>query len=198
MIIEILTLNREKINDFSFERNKLLKSAKADWVLFLDTDEILSDELKKEIKELDPENYSGFYIKRKIIFCGEKAGEDKVLRLAKKDAGKWERRVHEIWKVKGQTKTLENYIIHNTAEDLHSYIEKMNKYSDLHASENLKEGKKTNLFKIVFYPKVKFIQNILMGRRFVFSMLQSFHSFLSWGKEWELVTRQTRDKQKYE
>jgi hypothetical protein len=106
--------------------------------------------------------------------------------LAKKGVGEWKRKVHETWEVKGKVGVLKNYIIHETGKNLFSYIEKMNRYSDIHAKENLREIKKSNLFKIIFYPKVKFVQNIFSGRGFIFSMLQSFHSFLSWTKQWEL------------
>lgn len=184
--IETLTLNDPRITDFALARNKLLESAKEDWIIFIDTDEVVSKELESELKDLNPEDINGFYIKRKIIFLGKEIGEDKVLRLGRKGSGKWARKVHETWNIKGKTRTLKNYIIHDTASDLHSYIEKMNKYSNLHALENKVEGKKTNIFKIIFYPKAKFIQNIFSGRGFVFSMLQSFHSFLGWSKLWNL------------
>lgn len=183
---EIITLNKPDIKDFSKERNYLLEKAKSEWVFFVDTDETVSENLKKEIQELDPKNFDGFYINRKILFMGRVIGEDKVLRLGRKNSGKWVREVHEVWDIKGKIGTLKNYIIHNTAKNLSFYIAKMNKYSDMHARANLIEGKKSSLFKIIFYPKVKFLQNLISGRGFVFSMLQSFHSFLSWSKQWEL------------
>lgn len=183
---QVITLREKDIQDFAQSRNKLLKDAKEEWVLFLDSDETLTRELKKEIEDLDPKNYNGFFIKRKIIFLGQNSGEDKVLRLGRKDAGRWNRKVHETWDIKGNVGTLGNYIIHDTGNDLHSYIDKMNKYSDIHARENISEGKKTSLLKIIFYPKFKLIKNLLSGRSFVFSMLQSFHSFLGWAKIWEL------------
>ncbi|MCX6704407.1 MAG: hypothetical protein NTZ07_03080 [Candidatus Woesebacteria bacterium] len=184
--LDIITLNKPGITDFACARNELLRKVRSEWVLFLDSDEKLSSELEKEISRLNPEDNTGFYIKRKIIFLGKEIGEDKVLRLAKKNSGKWVRKVHETWQVKGKIGTLKNYIIHNTADNLHEDIEKMNRYSSIHAAENLKEGKRSNLFKMIFYPKLKFIQNILAGRGFVFSVLQSFHSFLGWAKQWEL------------
>ena len=183
---EIITLNNPGIKDFSKERNYLLEKAKSDWIFFVDTDETVTENLKKEIRELNPDNFNGFYVKRKIIFLGHEIGEDKVLRLGRKNAGKWVREVHEVWDTEGRIGVLKNYIIHNTAEDLGSYVAKMNKYSDMHARANLIEGKKSSLFKIIFYPKMKFLQNIITGRGFVFSVLQSFHSFLSWSKQWEL------------
>jgi len=183
---EIITLNKPGITDFAKERNDLLKKTKSEWVLFLDTDEKATKELDGEIKNLNPRKYNGFYIKRKIVFLGKNIGEDKVLRLAKKNSGKWVRKVHETWQVKEKIGILKNYIIHNTADNLHDYIEKMSSYSGIHAKENLKEGKTSSLFKIIFYPKFKFIENLLAGRGFVFSILQSFHSFLAWSNLWLL------------
>jgi hypothetical protein len=184
--MEIITLRKDDITDFARERNLLLDKAKAEWILFLDSDEKLSESLKKEISHLDTKGFEGFFIKRKIFFLGRVVGEDKVLRLAKKNSGRWIRKVHETWEVKGKTGILKNYIIHDTADNLHDYIGKINSYSSIHAAENKREGKHSDLFKIVFFPKIKFVQNVLSGRGFVFSMLQSFHSFLGWAKQWEL------------
>jgi glycosyltransferase involved in cell wall biosynthesis len=185
--LEIITLNKPGITNFAKARNELLEKSKAEWLFFVDSDEKVTPELMKEVKDtisrdLDVDAY---YVKRKIYFLGEYIGEDKVLRLAKRNLGKWTRAVHEVWYVGSHTVgVFKNYLIHNTAGNLHEYIERINKYSTIHAKENRREGKKSNLFKIIFYPTFKFIQNLLMGRGFVFSMLQSFHSFLAWSKEW--------------
>lgn len=188
MKISIVTLKNKKIDDFAKERNRTLRKTQGKWVLFLDSDEIMSSELKAEIKNLDPGGYGGFYVKRKNYFLGWYAGTDKIIRLVKKGSGKWERFVHETYHPRGGTKIglLKNYLIHSTAKDLHAYVDKINNYSTLHALANQKEGKISSLFKIVFYPKMKFLQNLLAGRGFVFSMLQSFHSFLGWSKLWFL------------
>jgi hypothetical protein len=187
---EIITLNKPNITDFSKERNILLKKAKSEWVLFLDSDEKLSNKLEKEISDLDPKECGGFIIKRKIIFLGKEIGEDKVVRLVKRNSGKWVRAVHEAWQTRQEVRPLDGYINHNTANNMHDYIDKMNKYSVIHAKENLKEGKTSSLFKIILYPKLKFVENLLAGRGFVFSMLQSFHSFFAWANLW-LLTRNT-------
>ena len=75
---EVITLNKPEIADFAAERNHLLKKSKSDWVLFLDFDEKLSKELEDEIEKLNPKDFNGFYIKRKIIFLRKEIGEDKV------------------------------------------------------------------------------------------------------------------------
>lgn len=182
-MLSTLILDKPNITDFAKERNGLLKKAKTEWVLFLDSDEIVTDELQKEISNaiLD-KNYNGYYIKRKIIFCGTSAGEDKMLKLARKNSGVWKRKVHEFWDVQGKIGVLNNYIVHNTANNLTSYINKIDYYSTLHAESILKEGKTSNLFKIVFFPIAKFFVTIYQFKNVVFSIMQSLHSYLAWSK----------------
>jgi hypothetical protein len=184
--LEIITLKKDGITDFAKERNDLLRKSKAEWVFFVDSDETVPEELETEISnlKLQTSNFSGFYVYRKNYFLGKYIGTDKILRLGRRDAGKWERSVHEIWQIDGNIGRLKNPLIHNTAKDLHEFINKINFYSTLHAEENLKRGKRSNIFKIIFFPVFKFFQSIIMGRGFVMSMLQSFHSFLAWSKEW--------------
>jgi hypothetical protein len=188
--LDIVTLKKNDIKDFAYERNRLLKGAKGEWVFFLDSDEKLTPELSAEIDRLlkvpNLKILNGFYIKRKIFFLGEYVGIDRVLRLGRRKSGKWKRAVHETWDVGTRFGTLRGYIIHNTAGSIKEYIKRLNKYSDIHAKENSKEGKGSNAFRIIAYPPGKFFLNIIYGRGFVFSMLQSFHSFLSWAKQWEL------------
>ncbi len=189
---EIIALNKPDISDFAGERNKLLKKTKSKWIFFLDSDEKMSKTLEKELKTLSSKwkveeiRHTAYIVKRRNFFVGTYIGTDKIIRLGKKNAGKWERKVHEVWRVKGKVGVLKNPIIHNTAKNLHEYIGKLNRYSTLHAEANIKEGKKFSLFKIIFYPKLKFIQSIIIGRGLVFSIFQAFHSFLSWAKQWEL------------
>lgn len=184
---EIITLKKDKITDFAKERNLLLAKSKASWVFFVDTDETVSKQLQKEIEETlndsKANDYNGFYIKRKNYFLGQYSGTDRILRLAKKTKGQWKRRVHETWQVEGKVGELKNPLIHNTAKSLYEFIGKIDNYSTLHAKENFENGKRSNIGKIIFYPIFKFIQSILMGRGFVMSMLQSFHSFLAWSKQ---------------
>ena len=182
-MLSILKLNKPNITDFAKERNELLKKAKTDWVLFVDTDEIVSKELEKEISGviLD-KKYSGYYIKRKIFFCGIPAGEDKMLRLGRRKAGHWKRKVHEYWDIEGKVGILNNYIIHNTAVDLNSYIKKVDYHSTLHAEEVNREGKHSSLIKIIVYSIGNLVVHFIKSRNIVYSLMKSLHSYLSWTK----------------
>ena len=191
MQISLIVLNKKTITDFAKERNGLLKNAKNGWVFFVDSDEEVTDELKDELKKLKPGKFKAFYIKRKNYFLGRYVGIDKIIRLIKKDFGRWERAVHEIYHPRGGTEVgdLKNYLLHNTGDDLGGYIDKINNYSTLHALANNKEGKKATLFKIIFYPLLKFMQTFYKSKHGVFSLMQAFHSFLSWSKLWIIQTK---------
>ena len=171
-------------SDFSAQRNYGLSKAKGEWVLFVDADEVVSPKLAEEIKEATKSEYSGFYIKRVGVI------DEYILRLGK--GGKWHRKIHEEWSVKGKVGKLSSPLLHSPTFQLKSFLAKINYYSTLHAKSNSIEGKKSNLIKIIFWPIYKFFYYFVIKRGyrakngFVFSALMGAHSFLSWAKLWEL------------
>lgn len=184
-------------NDFSQQRNFGLEKARGEWVLFVDADERVSNSLREEVIKLlsyKVIKYNGFYLKRRDFMWGKelKYGETggiKLLRLAKKDAGKWRRAVHEIWDVKGLVGKLKSPLLHYSHPTLREFIAEVDWMSTIHARENKKEGKKSNLFKIIFYPKFKFLNNWILKFGFLdgvpgllVALIMSFHSYLSWSK----------------
>jgi hypothetical protein len=187
--VSIVTLNKIGINDFAKERNTLLSKSKTDWVFFVDKDETVPDALRQEINQLINNSLNpikGYYVKRHNYFLGKYVGTDKIVRIMKKRSGKWMRAVHEVFVLNNSVKVgqLENPLIHNTAENLHGYINKINFYAKIHAKENIKEGKKSNIVKIAIYPFIKFVVTLAKSRNIVFSIMQSFHSFLGWSIMW--------------
>lgn len=180
MNMQVLTLNKPNITNFSLERNKLMQSVDDQWILFLDKDESISNSQFPISNQ-----FSSYQFLRKNFFLGKYVGNDILIRLVKKGTGKWVRDVHEIWQSKktnlvGVMKN--SFIIHNTADNLTDYLNKINNYSTLHAKANFDEGKKATLFKIIFFPIVKFIVTLVKSKNIVFSIMQSLHSFLSWTK----------------
>lgn len=196
---------QRKLNDdFAAQRNFGLAKAKSDWVLFIDADERVSPVLRDEIVQKTKEaqvSTRGFYLKRNDILWGKtlqhgETGNAKFVRLARLDAGKWSRPVHETWQVKGKPATLKNPLLHFPHQSLREFLDDINYFSTLHARANLKEGKAANLAKMMFWPKLKFIQNYFLKlgfldgtQGFVMALLMSLHSFLSWGKLWKMTTK---------
>lgn len=192
-------------NDFSTQRNFGLSLAKGDWILFVDADEIVTSELAKEIKKnlkvAELKGVKGYYLKRKDFFLGRwlnhgENGNIKLLRLAKKDAGRWEGKVHEEWKIKGKTEILNNYLLHYSHDNLSELTQKISFYSTIRAQELLHQGEKSSWLEIICYPIGKFLLNyfwrlgLLDGMPGLLMAIEmSFHSFLVRSKLY-LLTRQ--------
>ncbi len=145
---------RNLSGNFAQQRNFGLEKAKGEWVLFLDADERISVDLKTEIiNEITSINnpYSGYFLKRTDFLFGKKLnfGETskiRLLRLARKDVGKWKRRVHEIWDIKGRTKILKNPLTHFAHSSLNQFISEINYHTDLDVKSKIDENKKALIF----------------------------------------------------
>ncbi len=190
------------ITDFAAERNKLLEKAKEDWVLFVDSDEEVPEELNREILDLARmTQYEGYLIKRKDFFFGKwlrfgETGKIKLLRLGKKGAGKWERKVHEIWKIgeTGKIGEMKNPLLHYPHQTISSFIDSINRYTDIDAKELVQEGKKFSCFRVAANPLGKFLQNyftrlgFLDGRAgFVHAFMMAFQSLVVRVKQYDLL-----------
>lgn len=186
-------------DDFAAQRNFGLEKASGEWVLFIDADERVTSNLKDEIVQVIDNPFihkEGFYIKRKDFLWGKEIGygeigNTKLLRLAKKSSGKWKRKVHEQWNILGRTGTLKYALNHYPHPSFREFLKDVNRMSTLHAEANKKEGKKSNVLKIIFWPKGHFIVNWILRRGFVdgvhgfvVALVMSFHSFLAWSKLW--------------
>jgi len=196
---------RELNGDFAGQRNFAMGKASNEWVLFIDADEEATYELQKEIKKyfIDNDPATGgmtkidaFYLRRRDFFWGRelKWGEtvkvrDKgLIRLVKKNSGKWEGNVHEEYKVKSQkskVKSLNNYLNHYPHQSVREFLQEINFYSSVRAKELFEEGKRTNIFEIIFLPPGKFLLTYFIKLGFLdgpagfsYAFMMSFHSFL--------------------
>lgn len=187
-------IKRKLNNDFSSQRNFALKLTRNNWVFFVDSDEIVSSSLKKEIifqlSVVDKET-KGFYFNRNDFIFGRwlKYGENsrvKFLRLGQKKSGCWEKNVHEVWQIKGKKRKLKNPLIHIRKDTWEDMVNKIYNYSQIRAQELYKTKGKSNWFLIILYPFCKFFLNFFLRLGFLdgipglmMAVLMSFHSYLN-------------------
>ncbi|MGI5828089.1 MAG: glycosyltransferase family 2 protein [Patescibacteria group bacterium] len=190
--VKTKTYQRE-LENFSSQRNFGLSKCKAEWVLFIDSDEVISPKLAKEIRDVisQKDNHvQGYYFRRDDVFLGRKLrhGETanvRLLRLAKKDSGKWKGNIHEEWHVKGSTKLLKNALLHNRNLTVSDFLERINRYSTLYSKELYQQNRKEPLLKIFCFPLGKFFYNYIIRLGlldgfpgFAMAFLMSWHSLL--------------------
>ena len=125
---------------FGMQKNKALSYARNDWVLSLDADEWLSQELAAEIVSItsgDPgrNNVVGFWVKRRSFFIDKliRFGDwqnDKVLRLFRRGLGEFSNDlVHERLEISGPTQQLRGMLFHKPVSALSDSIHKMWRYN---------------------------------------------------------------------
>ncbi|MBS3739554.1 glycosyltransferase family 2 protein [Mesohalobacter halotolerans] len=162
---------QNKFENFTDQRNLALDYANHNWILFLDADERLTSELRKEILETvkNEDTAEAYYFFRKFMFKDKPLHfsgwqTDKNIRLFKKDAARYskERLVHEILRVKGRTRTMKHKLIHYSYIDYDSYKQKMINYANLKAKELYMKDVKPNFFHYYIKPAYKFLYTFLI------------------------------------
>lgn len=188
---------KKPITDFSDLRNWSLQFAKHDWVLFLDSDEWILDDLQLEIRSvIDKPKHSGYYLKRHDMFHNHllqygEVGNVRILRLFDKTKGEWRGAIHEEWQTTGSTGELDAPLLHEAHESITKFLEKINFYTNLNTiDESL--SLQGLIVKSLVYPIGKFLKNyvLLQGFRdgwagFVYAYMMSLHSMMVRIKQYE-------------
>jgi hypothetical protein len=138
-----------EFDNYSNQRNFAINhlNIKNEWILFLDADEYLTDELKNEISnELINPKFDGYYIKRRFYFMNKwiKWGgyyPTYILRLFKKDKGLFQREVNEHLILNGKAGYLKYDFCDNNKKSFHQWFLKHLTYAKKEASDLFLQNK---------------------------------------------------------
>ncbi len=187
-----------KWEGYASQKEFSVEKATNEWVLSIDADERISDELREEIKALDFSIADGFFIPRRNYFldkvvrsCGW--SPDYQLRLFRKSKAKLtDRRVHESFQVQGKTAYLKSELIHYTHPAISSTFEKIAEYSTLEAQEKSTKIR-MNASKIFFKPIWEFLHHFIIRHGFtdgvhglMVSMIHAMTKAQVYMKIWEI------------
>jgi glycosyltransferase involved in cell wall biosynthesis len=187
------------------------KQARGEWILSIDADEAVTQELREEIQKVissaDPQD--GYFIPRRSNFLGRwmKHGgwyPDFVLRLFKKQKGQFTSSlVHEKVIVEGRTGYLKNNLLHYTDPDLDHYLIKLNRYTTIDALQRSKEDKTSSPADLLIRPAATFIKMYLFKLGFldgiaglILAVSSAFHVFVKYAKLWHLGQSSVEENQK--
>jgi glycosyltransferase involved in cell wall biosynthesis len=195
---------------YGASKNFALEQCTGSWILWLDADERVTEELGKEIQALTDQHttpLSVYQMPRKAYFlgkwirhCGWYPGY--VPRLFKKGAGRFsENKVHERFEFAGAVGKLQSDLLHYTDPNLWHYFEKFNRYTTLAADEMMEKRTLFRVSQLIVRPVWVFVRMYVVKlgfldgiQGFILSVLSSCYVFTKYAKLWELSTSTERSK----
>jgi glycosyltransferase involved in cell wall biosynthesis len=150
---------------FGPQKQFAVEKAHNDWVLCVDADERVSDELRAGIvAELAAPKFHAYRFPRCNRFMGRylRHGEgypDWSLRLFNRRHARWSSdAVHEKVVTDTAIGDLRGDLLHDSAETLAHYLAKQDRYTTLAAQEALARGKRVTVLHLLFSPLLRFIK----------------------------------------
>tara|TARA_R110002050_G_scaffold68095_5_gene147729 strand:- start:38712 stop:39470 length:759 start_codon:yes stop_codon:yes gene_type:complete len=149
------------------QKNYAVTLAKYPYILSLDGDEALSEDLKTSIINVKSNwQFDGYYCNRLNNYCGQwiKHSDwypDRKLRLFKKGCGSWKGiNPHDRYTLDKNVKSgyLKGDLLHWIYRDYSEHNLKVERFSTIAANAYFKLGKKSSLFKIIFRPSWAFFK----------------------------------------
>ena len=179
-----------------------LEHCSKEWVLNLDADEEVSQQLKEEIKAIlreDNTKINGYNISRVVFYLNKwwRKGAwypEYRLRLCRRRFATWGGNdPHEKALVEGEVKRLSGELFHYTYGNISHQVRTLNSYSQQAAKTMFNKGQKSNVFKIFFNPFVRFFKFYFLKKGFlegfpglIVALLESYYVFLKYVKLWEM------------
>jgi len=150
---------------FGKQKQSGVEQASHDWVLCIDSDERVTPELKASIEEaLATPSFQAYRFARSNRFMGRylRHGEgypDWSLRLFHRAHARWsDDVVHEKVLVQQAVGTLRGDLLHDTAENLETYLAKQNRYTTLAAESALASGRRATPAHLLLSPLLRFVK----------------------------------------
>lgn len=180
------------------QKNSALEKCSQPWVLALDCDEVVSEELKQSIiRVLENPTSDGYEINRRTYYAGKWINHawypDWKLRLVKRQKAKWVGTdPHDRLTLEGKIERLSGDLYHYSYKNITDHFKRVVTYAVISADAYIKEGRKANLFELIFNPIYGFFKHYVLKLGFldgvqglIISMSNFFYTFLKYALIWE-------------
>lgn len=203
---KIINISTKKLA-YAKWRNKGLEAAKGDWLLYLDADERVTPNLKKEIEQvIKKDKGTAFAVPRRNFLLGKELHwggwwPDYVKRLYRRDKLKgWKGELHEEPIFEGEMGHFKNPMIHLQPDSIEPMLEKSIKWSKIEAK----------LLDEANHPPVTWWRILRMGATTLFdrlikkqgfrdgtagwieSIYQVFHTMIIYMQLWEIQQKRKK------
>jgi len=195
--------SHKNVNYVEPARNFAIDKAKGNWILLLDADEIIDQELlQKLINFAESKSYDFVRIPRKNIIFGKWIKytgwwPDYQIRFFRKSTVTWGDEIHSIPLTKGKGFDLpaeeKNALMHHIYQSTTQFIERLNRYTTAEAQEIVKEEANFEWQNIIRKPSQEFLSRFFMREGYkdgvhglILSLLQAFSMLTVQVKVWEM------------
>jgi glycosyltransferase involved in cell wall biosynthesis len=185
------------------QRNAAIAAANNQWVLAIDADERVSEQLQEEIaRVLRTPGHPAYRIRRRNFYLGKELtrghwGNDWVTRLFTRERRYIERRVHERLEPVPDPGLLQSCLDHIPYRDLSHQVDKMNRYARWGAEDLYQAGRRAGVWDLTGRPLGRFLRSYFLhgsclDGRFgvVASVLGAYTAFLKYAHLWALERRE--------
>lgn len=192
---------------YAAQKQFALDHATYRWVLSIDADERVTNELQQEIRNVLKSNnsiYDGYYIPRLSTFLGKEIYHSgwrpgyqlRLFRKQKTKLSHW--RVHEGFLVNGKCGYLQSNLLHITHATLEESLSRMNRYSSLQALDRFENKRKGKIrwYHFFIHPLAVFGRQFFLKKGFldgihglILAMVSAMVKLALYLKLWELQNK---------
>ncbi len=180
-------------DDFSSQKNFALEKCRSEWILFLDADEVVTNELRNSIKRaLQKPKAEGYKINRRLYYFGDilrrALQPEWRLRLVNRNAEpRWTGKIHEELRLKGKVGYLKGDLIHYSYRSFKNQLEKSVRFAYLVALERYGRGKRATILNLLLNPILTFFRELIFRKLFldgrrgvIFSLNSAVYTFMKY------------------
>ncbi len=185
------------------QKNLIKDLATGPWIMFVDADEEVSEELRDEIltsfSNGATQKYAGFEFPRIVHYLGRwiRHGDwypDIKLRLFRRELGTCGgKEPHDQILVDGAVKRLRGHMHHFTYTGILDQIATINRFTSITAETKYKDGRHSHMIDLLFRPVFRFFRCYLLRGGFldglpglIIAASTSYGVFAKYAKLWEL------------
>jgi glycosyltransferase involved in cell wall biosynthesis len=196
---------RRAFDDYASQRQAALELCGKDWVLWIDADEAVDEDLAHGIgAAIQDEGFAAYAVRFRIRFMGRTLrfgglGSETHVRLFRREAAKFVGgALHEGLEIAGRVGgALQGRMEHRPYRDLSEYLEKLDRYTTLAAEKKYAAGKRFHCWQHLILPW-ELIKRVILRLAFLdgaagltWAGLSAFHHWLKYAKLKEMGDRKS-------
>jgi len=190
-----------EFDNYSAQHNWAFEQISNPWIMVLDADEVVDDELARSIQEVlaSEPKFKVYAVVRDAFVLGHRMrstawSNERLPRLFKKKAMYYTGMVHQIPEY-GDCKVglLKGRLLHYTYRDMEQFFQKFQHFTSLWAKDQYTKGRRVNLLRCTFASIWRFFHNYFFRREFldgrlgfILSVLAVAYTFVKYIKLWDL------------